>query len=90
MKQNKGGWRDKQTGAGAPRGVSGGTVKTEQLALVNSRCPMTGNAINANDISSDMTVNFQGQNIGFCSAQCISEWEQLNDEEKQDRLDDVM
>jgi hypothetical protein len=59
------------------------------LALVNSRCPITGNAINTNNISSDMTANFQGQNIGFCSAQCVSEWEQISDEEKQDRLDDV-
>jgi hypothetical protein len=90
MKQNKGNWRDKQMGSGAPRNESEGGVKTEQLALVNSRCPMTGNAINANDISRDMTANFDGQTVGFCCAQCVSEWEQLSDEEKQDRLDDVM
>jgi hypothetical protein len=90
MKQNKGDWRDKQAGSGASTNQSGGATKTEQLQLVNSRCPMTGNAINASDISRDMTANFQGQTVGFCSDECVSEWEQLSDEEKQDRLDDVM
>ena len=89
MKQNKGQWHDNQTGAGAPRSQAGSATKTKRPALVNSRCPITGNAINTNNISSDMTANFQGQNIGFCSAQCVSEWEQISDEEKQDRLDDV-
>lgn len=58
--------------------------------VINSRCPITGDEFNATELTQDQVRMYRGQVIGFCSADCISEWDELSDEEKEDRLGESM
>jgi hypothetical protein len=60
---------------------SGDTVR-----VVNARCPIMGNRIDPNGVPENLTVEWQGKTIGFCCAACPPRWEDLSDEEKQQKL----
>ena len=57
--------------------------------VVNSRCPITGSVIDPSEMEEDHVRSFQGQSIGFCSIECLREWDDLSEQEREERLSDV-
>lgn len=51
-------------------------------AGMNAKCPMTGEAIEADS----PTVDFQGHKVAFCCDKCIKKWDAMSDSEKQAKL----
>jgi len=61
-----------------------------QDLVINTRCPITGNDFDPVELSASRIRRYKGQVIGFCSPDCPAEWDELSDEEKEDRLSDAM
>ena len=59
-------------------------AKTEKV--VNVRCPITGNKIDADHVAANLTTEFKGQKVGFCCGACPAAWDKLSDQEKQEKL----
>jgi hypothetical protein len=57
--------------------------------VVNTRCPITGDAIDPDTVPENLTHQFKGRRIGFCCPACPAAWDKLSDEEKQEKLDAV-
>lgn len=51
------------------------------VVLANAVCPIMGG-----EAQGDVTVEWDGKNVGFCCAPCIEKWEKLSDEEKGSKL----
>jgi len=65
------------------------TVKkaaTSKSAVVNARCPTTGEALSPEGVSENLTRDHKGRKIGFCCHGCLAEWDRLTDAEKDARL----
>ena len=45
--------------------------------LMNSKCPFSGEAVDAN-----VTTDYQGGKVGFCCNGCKGEWEKAGDDAK--------
>ena len=52
---------------------------------VNSVCPIMGGKVNPS-----LTRQFKGQTVGFCCGMCPGQWDKLNDQEKQAKIDKVL
>jgi uncharacterized Zn ribbon protein len=50
------------------------------MASINTRCP-----IDDEDVDQSVTRVWQGQRLAFCCEECRAEWDELSDQEKQDR-----
>jgi len=59
-------------------------------SIVNPRCPISGELIDAAKMANRLTRHWRGQVIGFASAASISIWDGLSDQQKKERLDKVM
>ena len=73
--------------------ILGGCKKEEPAPVVgdvvtyaNTKCPMMGNIIDPEKVTADLTKDFAGQKVAFCSAACLPEWDKLSDEEKTAKL----
>jgi len=51
------------------------------VTLVNTACPIQGGKANQK-----VTVEWNGNTVGFCCADCIPAWNELSDEEKTAQL----
>lgn len=49
---------------------------------INSNCPIAGE-----EVDPDVSVQWKGQTVAFCCADCIPDWNKLSDDEKQSKLD---
>lgn len=58
--------------------------------IINTRCPITGNDIDPGELTSNCVRTHEGQLIGFCCPDCVLEWDELSQDEKNDRLSDIM
>lgn len=56
------------------------------VAVVNSHCPMMGNAINSSKVAPGLTREYNGQKIGFCCGGCPAAWDKLTPEQKDTKL----
>lgn len=54
---------------------------------INSCCPMDEEEIDPADLGPDRTRKFQSQVVGFCCDECAKAWDDLEDDEKQEKLD---
>jgi len=52
---------------------------------VNTTCPIMGGKVNPS-----LTRQFKGQTVGFCCGMCPGQWDKLNDQDKQAKLDKVL
>lgn len=52
--------------------------------LANSKCPISGKAVNP-----DVTVKYKDVTVGLCCKGCVGAWNKLSDEDKQKKLDGV-
>lgn len=58
------------------------TPNNENEMAVNTICPIMGS-----DVDPDAaTVEFKGQTVGFCCDGCDDKWNNLSDEEKEQKL----
>lgn len=48
------------------------------MGAMNEACPFTGRPVNA-----AQTVSFEGQEVGFCCANCAGKFAEMTDAEKQ-------
>ncbi len=62
----------------------------EGLKVINSFSPITGNAIDPNNVPPAYMRKYKGQIVGFCCAECVAQWDRLTDSERQAKLDTVM
>lgn len=63
--------------------------ETQAKQAVNACCPMDEEEIDPADLSPEQTRTFKGQTVGFCCDECAKAWDDLEDDERQDKLDDV-
>jgi len=65
------------------------TVKkagSSKIAVVNTKCPITGEALSPDGVAENLTRDYKGQKIGFCCDGCPAEWEKLTDAAKDAEL----
>jgi hypothetical protein len=58
-------------------------------AVINTRCPMMGNAIDPAKVPANLYREYQGKGVGFCCGGCPAQWDKLSDEQKQAKLSAV-
>lgn len=56
---------------------------------VNTSCPIMGEKIDPDDTPEKLTRTFQGKTVGFCCKMCPEKWDELDDEEKEEKLKKV-
>lgn len=78
MKQ-KHGRMEKQSGEKAAEGKP-----------VNESCPIMGNKIDPEEVPEKLTREFQGKTVGFCCGACPERWDELDEDEKKEKLDEAM
>jgi hypothetical protein len=59
-------------------------------AVVNARCPMTGEKIDSSKVTMDLVATYKGQKIGFCCGGCPEAWAKLSDADKDKKLAEAM
>jgi hypothetical protein len=52
-------------------------ASAESASVVNANCPMSGDPVKEGS-----AAEFNGETIGFCCNDCISDWDGKSDEEK--------
>jgi hypothetical protein len=65
------------------------TVKkaaSSKIAVVNTKCPITGGALSSDGVAENLTRDYKGQKIGFCCDGCPAEWDKLTDAAKDAEL----
>ncbi len=55
-------------------------------AVVNDRCPISGDPVDKETLPMNRIRQFKGRTIGFCSVECPEEWDELSDLEKEEKL----
>jgi hypothetical protein len=58
----------------------------ESLPCVNTKCPISGKAIDTMDRPKDCTRMYKGMKVGFCCPNCPLAWDKLTDKEKDAKL----
>lgn len=66
----------------ASSGSQNGTQAGASMGFVNARCPMRPDCTNPLSTSTD----YKSQNVGFCCAGCVGQWNKLTDEQRDERL----
>jgi hypothetical protein len=56
------------------------------VAVINTKCPITGLAVDRTNVPADLTREWKGVKVGFCCADCPPVWDELSDEEKLAKL----
>ena len=54
----------------------------QSAAAVNTKCPISGEAVNADS----PTVDMNGQKVAFCCNNCAGRWDGMSDADKQAKL----
>ncbi len=60
------------------------------VAAVNTRCPITGDEFDRFDLTENRVRTYNGQILGFCSADCPHIWDDLDDDEKEERYNEAV
>lgn len=66
------------------------SAEDKDSAVVNSNCPIMGSKIDPEEVPDNLTREFDGKKIGFCCGSCPAQWDELSEEEKRAKLDDVL
>jgi len=62
-------------------------MTAQTAAPVNTYCPIMGGKIDPAHVRPDSTRQFNGQTIAFCCGGCPAQWDKLDDQHKQAKLD---
>ena len=68
-------------GNGAEAGLDEPRGNVVPVALVNTKCPISGK-----DIDPEKTLEWNGKTIGLCCPMCKGTWDALSEEEKAQKL----
>jgi hypothetical protein len=61
-----------------------------QMPCANTKCPITGKAIDVTNEPEDLTCMYKGMKVGFCCPACPPAWDKLSDAERDAKLQKVM
>jgi hypothetical protein len=53
-----------------------------QAVTLNSKCPVSGKAVDA----AVPTADFKGGKVGFCCPKCVTSWNAMSDADKQAKV----
>lgn len=56
------------------------------VKVVNTSCPVMGEALDPAKVTEGLTRTFQEQKVGFCCKDCLGSWDKLNDADKLTKL----
>ena len=62
------------------------TPDTSTVTTVNSICPIMNMKIDPGKVPAGLTLDFEGQKVGFCCVECIGKWKALSDADKKTKL----
>lgn len=62
----------------------------EKPAVVNAKCPIMGNKIDAAKVPTNLYRVHNGKGVGFCCGGCPVAWDKLSDAEKAEKLKAAM
>lgn len=60
-----------------------------ESGVINSNCPIMGSKIDPDNVPEKLTREFEGEKIGFCCAGCPKQWDNLSDQEKRAKLEEM-
>ncbi len=49
-------------------------------------CPIMGSSIDRNTVDANLTRDYKGRKVAFCCGGCPSEWDKLDDSQKQAKI----
>ena len=59
----------------------------EKVAVVNSKCPiMPTRAVDPEKVPANLVRTFKGRKVGFCCSGCPPKWDELTDEQREQKL----
>jgi hypothetical protein len=56
------------------------------LELANTRCPVMGNEIKADELAPELIREWNGKRVGFCCPPCLEEWAEMTDAQRAEKL----
>ena len=56
------------------------------VAVVNAVCPIMGNKIDPGKVPANLVREYKDKKVGFCCPMCLSKWDKLTDEKKDELL----
>ncbi len=62
-------------------------VATSGITVVNKVCPIMGSEVKPEELTPELTRDFNGKKVGFCCPPCLEEWDEMTDAEKTAKLE---
>lgn len=62
-------------------------VTDKGITVVNKVCPIMGSEVKADELTPELTRDFNGKKVGFCCPPCLEEWDEMTDAEKTAKLE---
>lgn len=60
---------------------------TTGITVVNKVCPIMGSDVKPEELTPELTRDFNGKKVGFCCPPCLEEWDEMSDAEKTAKLE---
>ncbi len=61
-------------------------VSTAAIELANTKCPIMGNPVKAEDTPPELIRDWNGKKVGFCCPPCLEDWAEMTDAERAEKL----
>ncbi len=65
---------------------AGNPKNAENEGPVNVKCPLMGSEIDEEKLTEELLVEHKGHTVGICCDKCLGPWDELSDEEKDEKL----
>lgn len=56
------------------------------VELANTKCPVMGNEIKADELAPELIREWNGKRVGFCCPPCLEEWAEMTDAQRAEKL----
>ncbi|MFP4353532.1 MAG: hypothetical protein ACLFUJ_00305 [Phycisphaerae bacterium] len=70
-------------------GSADGNAQAAQRPYINTKCPIMQNMAIQENVPDSLIVEFKGQKIAMCCSGCPPVWNNLSEEEKLEKLEEV-
>ena len=61
--------------------------KGKGITVVNKVCPIMGSDVKVEELTPELTRDFNGKKVGFCCPPCLEEWDKMTEAEKTAKLE---
>ncbi|MFM8474271.1 MAG: hypothetical protein ACKOEO_00545 [Planctomycetaceae bacterium] len=61
-------------------------VTTAVIELANTKCPVMGNPVKAEETPPELIREWNGKKVGFCCPPCLEDWAEMTDAERAEKL----